>query len=363
MLADLRKPSPPWGYILLGWLFYGLYMSVESYVIRERLGSPITWQDAFAGDFSYSLVWIPLTPLILWLARLFPFDKGRIIRNISIHLIFSLAFGLAHKALQNVVLASYKATFHGAPFSWDLQYRNIIAYFDYGIQLYWIILLLKFGYDYYARFREQEVVSSRLETQLATAQLQSLKMQIQPHFLFNTLNAISVLIEENPASAKKMVGLLSGLLRRSLDHVNTHVVPLEREMEFIDAYLEIQKARFGERLTVITNISPETSRAEVPYLVLQPLVENAIQHGISARPGPGEIRIESIRLDGFLKLVVTDSGSGAPFAAPPQSGSGIGLSNTRARLEQLYGEQQQLELSLLPGGGTEVTVLIPYKVQ
>jgi two-component system LytT family sensor kinase len=350
-----------WKLILAGWAFYGIYMSIESYVIRERLGRPISWGAAFYGDMTYSALWLLLTPVVLWLSERFPFEKKYWPRRLGIHLVASLFLALLHKGVHNLVVTFYRITVEGGTFSWDIEYRNLISYFDYGLQLYWIILLLNYAYEYYRRYQEKELLASQLETQLVQAQLQSLKIQLQPHFLFNTLNAISVLIEENPNAANVMLVQLSDLLRMTLEHAETQEVPLSREIEFLDRYLQIQQTRFGDRLTIRKQIDASTMEAYVPYLVLQPLVENALRHGIGTMPGPGTVEIRVNRNDGMLQLQVKDTGPG--MTAMPdgvKKNGGLGLTNTQARLLQLYGNRQRVDIENNPNGGLQVTITMPY---
>jgi sensor histidine kinase YesM len=178
--------------------------------------------------------------------------------------------------------------------------------------------------------------------------------------LFNTLNAISVLIQENPKAANTMLVQLSDLLRMTLENVGTHEVPLKREMEFLDRYLQIQQTRFGDRLTVRRQIEPQVTEAFVPYLILQPLVENALRHGIGSLPGPGTVEISALRNNGMLNLKVRDTGPGILHPANSSQGLGIGLTNTQARLQQLYGDQHRLEIENVPDGGLQVSITLPY---
>ncbi len=355
--------STKWKLIVAGWTVYGIYMSIESYVIRERLGRPISWSFAFYQDMTYSALWLALTPFVLWLANKFPIEKQRWARRIGIHLVASLVLALFHKGIHNLVVTFYHITFDGASFSWDLEYRNLISYFDYGLQLYWIIILLNYAFEYYRRYQEKELLASHLETQLVQSQLQSLKMQLQPHFLFNTLNTISVLIKENPEEANIMLVQLSDLLRLTLEHVDTQEVSLQREMEFLDRYLQIQQTRFRDRLTVIKNIDSRSTQAFVPYLILQPLVENALRHGIGSLPGPGTIEISAFRENGMLNLNVKDSGPGIPKESNSSKKSGVGLANTRARLQQLYGDRHNFTINNIDGGGFQITVSLPFHLE
>src|SRR5262249_32449588 len=211
-----------------------------------------------------------------------------------------------------------------------------------NIFFYWAILAVAHVLNYYRQLRQRELLSSQLEAKLAQTQLQILKMQLHPHFLFNTLNAISALIHQDVELADRMIARLGDLLRATLENANQQEVPLKQELDMIQPYLEIEKARLGPRLTVDMKIDPAVMDARVRILILQPLVENAIRHGIAPRAEPGRIAIEARGDNGTLRLAVIDDGPGLPNTAPPTAG--IGLTNTRARLEKLYGANQLLEL-------------------
>lgn len=234
-----------------------------------------------------------------------------------------------------------------------------LAKFNNSVFYYWAILALGHVLDYYRQFRERELLASQLESKLAQTQLQILKMQLHPHFLFNTLNAISALIHQDVELADRMIARLGDLLRTTLDNANQQHVPLSQELDFIHPYLEIEKARLGARLTVDLQVDPAVMDAKVPNLILQPLVENAIRHGIAVRPGPGTIQIHAHRENGGLHLAVTDTGPG--LQAAPAALKGIGLANTRARLEKLYGANHRLELTNGRDGGFAIGITIPYQ--
>ncbi len=226
-----------------------------------------------------------------------------------------------------------------------------------------VMLLLATGHHIYRKERDRELVTSRLESQLVQAQLQVLKMQLQPHFLFNTLNGIMVLIKENPSIASRTVARLSEFLRLTLENVGVQEVPLQRELDFLERYLQIEQLRFGDRLTVRQQVCPEAMNAMVPNLILQPLVENAIRHGVEQRRGAAEIRISAERENGSLTIHVSDNGCGLKGGTSQSIKEGVGLSNTRARLEQLYGKMHHLELISPAKGGTDVLLRIPYHEQ
>jgi LytS/YehU family sensor histidine kinase len=215
-------------------------------------------------------------------------------------------------------------------------------------------------WHYAQQVRERTLNQMKLEARLASAELQVLKMQLQPHFLFNTLNTIYNLVPINRKEAQGMITRLSNLLRFSLDHVTTDTVTLRDELVFLMEYVQIEKVRFEERLRVENDIAPDTLQAELPNMILQPLVENAIRHGVGKKAAGGTIQISSRREDGRLILMVTDNGFPPPPRAPENGG--IGLANTRARLTKLYGEDFRFNLEPF-GGGTQVYLNIPFKAR
>src|SRR5690606_13388878 len=241
--------------------------------------------------------------------------------------------------------------------------RLLGFYFMIELVTYFALVGAYHAYEYARRYRERETETaqlalraSQLEASLSRANLDSLRMQLNPHFLFNTLNAISVMaMKGERQGVVRMLTLLGDMLRLSLDHTQ-QVFSLREELEILDRYLEIEQVRFRDRLTLEREVDPETLDAEVPSLLLQPLVENALRHGIARRAGPGTVRVEAHIVDGeTLELRVLDTGPGIG-GAPSANGTGVGLANTRARLRQLYGERQELALATRPEGGACATV-------
>jgi LytS/YehU family sensor histidine kinase len=228
------------------------------------------------------------------------------------------------------------------------------------LMLYIEVSAVGHGIHYYKKYRDRDLRASRLETQLAQAQLQVLRMQLQPHFLFNTLHTISALMHTDLRAADRMLALLGDLLRESLERVGAQEVTLKQEMEFIDRYVEIERTRFRDRLRVVRTVDPGLLDAYVPNLILQPLVENAIQHGVSRRAGGGRIEIAARRAGERIVLVVSDDGPGVPDQQT--SRTGVGLANTRSRLQQLYGTAQLFEIANRPEGGFEVTLSFPVRL-
>jgi LytS/YehU family sensor histidine kinase len=226
---------------------------------------------------------------------------------------------------------------------------------------YWVLAGATWGYDYYARYRQGEIHAAQLSTQLAQAQLQALRTQLHPHFLFNTLNAIATLVYRDPEAADQMIARLSDLLRITLEGIGVQEAPLAKEIDFLRGYLEIEQARFGDRLTVDMQIAPEALEARVPYLILQPLVENAIRHGIASHSQPGRVVIYASSDNGSLVLEVRDNGPGLANGSGTITRKGMGLTNTRSRLEKLYGGRQRFETKTGPNGGFVVTMTFPFK--
>jgi LytS/YehU family sensor histidine kinase len=230
-----------------------------------------------------------------------------------------------------------------------------------SILIYMGVVGIASAYRYYQKYRERELQASQLEARLAQSRLQVLKMQLHPHFLFNTLNAISELIYKDAESADRMLTDLSDLLRLSFENLEVQEIPLKQELEFLEKYLEIEQMRFHDRLAVNMSISPDALDASVPNMILQPLVENAIKHGIAPRSSGGRIDINAARSNGHLEIEVSDDGLGVPFGDLENLPEGVGLSNTRRRLRHLYGNNHRFGLKKLETGGLEVSLEIPFR--
>lgn len=327
----------------------------------------LTWWEGVASTLPSWYVLGGLLPATFWMARKFPLGEGRWRVSFIAHLFAATVFAVVHLALASFL--SDWLLFRGVPpltFSANMS-RLLGVYFVIEIFFYAMFVGFAHALDYRRRYRERErmaaqlvLKASRLEGSLTRANLESLRMQLNPHFLFNTLNAISVMaLKGERHGVVRTLTLLSDLLRVSLEN-NSQVVPLRDEIAFLERYLEIEEIRFKDRLTVRMEIAPDTLDAEVPTLVLQPLVENAIRHGISRKPGAGEIVVSSRNLDQVLVIEVRDTGPGFGHTTVDSSRTGIGLANTRARLEQLYGVNQGLQLEDAPGGGALVRVRLPF---
>jgi LytS/YehU family sensor histidine kinase len=245
---------------------------------------------------------------------------------------------------------------------WPRFLSRAKGFFGPDLLVYGVVIGACYAFDYYRKYREREFIASRLETQLAQAQLDSLRMQLHPHFLFNTLNSIVGLVRDNKnAAAVTMLVGLSDLLRHALDHSERHEVELRDELNFIKLYLKIQEMRFSDRLEIEFDIDPATTKALVPNLILQPLAENALRHGIARSADAGLVGISSAIAGGHLRLSVYDNGAGLSDDWQIKSGTGIGLANTVARLQQLYDDNHQFDIRNRDGGGVEVVILMPMR--
>ena len=230
------------------------------------------------------------------------------------------------------------------------------------ITMYWAVACICFSSLYYQRAKDREIQASALEAQLARANLDALKMQLHPHFLFNTLHSISELMHQDVSAADRVIARLSELLRLTLENTGVQEVTLKAEIDFLQGYLEIERTRFRDRLTVAMDLTPETLDAMVPNMILQPLVENSVRHGIARRAGPGTILVRSSKNGGNLEILLRDDGPGRSPSPPPSANFGVGLNNTRTRLQQMYGDAQRLDIRQPETGGFEVQITIPYHV-
>jgi two-component system LytT family sensor kinase len=299
---------------------------------------------------------------VIWFASRKTLQPGCAKSWTALHFVASLLFGAVYAVFTSWLVSGEKSVMHpGQILTFSYLIRTYwVHYLIFYMIVYWVVVFGHLGWHYYQRFREREVQTAQLQHELVEARLEALRMQLNPHFLFNTLHAISSLIYDNPQAADRVVARLSELLRLTLDQTKPQEVPLSEEMAFLDRYLEIEQTRFSERLRVEKEISPETQNALVPYLILQPLVENAVRHGIEPREEPGVLKICAARKNGRLELLVRDNGEGLDAKIDVEASKGIGLSNTRSRLRHLYGEDCRFELSPAAGGGLEARVEIPF---
>lgn len=309
------------------------------------------------------LSWLAVYPPIARLARRFPPGPDHTVLHVLIHLAGSFVISFVHLALQGGFAYVTTGGKEGAFAEGGGFFRVFLGlnhFFRFVI--YVMFVVVTYSIDYYRKFRERETRASLLEAQLTQAQLQTLRMQLHPHFLFNTLNAIAGLVRKNDnTAAVQMITGLSDLLRYTLDHVQAQEVSLQQEMEMLHRYLGIQQVRFHDRMTVAIDLPSTLLDARVPSLILQPLVENAVRHGISSRSTAGVITVRARQENGLLIMEVEDNGPGLPPPGEPRTGTGVGIANTRARLLQLYGDAGSLHLGNIPSGGVVATVIIPFR--
>ena len=345
-----------WPTLFLGWwTAYGALYASRYWRGAQMGGQPISVGRALVIGLLDMYSWALLALAAWWLARRIPLEQGRRVRAVVLHAVLGLAliFGRA--------VAIHLLVFRSSLWETESQFTETLYLIPFQFSTYAMLVGVGYAISFYQRYRSREVATARLEAQLTGARLQALKMQMHPHFLFNTLHAISALMHRDVEAADRMVARLSDLLRITLAHEGTQEVPLRQELEFLKPYLEIEQTRFGDRVQVRFDIPPDVLDAQVPHFILQPLVENSIRHGIAPRAGPGCIEIGAQRNGDQLCLQVRDDGCGLGRAASPAQGQGVGVSNTRARLEQLYGVRQHFRLADAPGGGTIAEVSIPYR--
>jgi len=349
------------GYFSL-WTLLGLVFSTQLYLAEQRFSAhPSTWWQALRSELPDWYLWGILALVVRALARRFRIDRENWERAVPIHFGASLTLGFLHLVLATAV----QAVLRGAepyPFLPKLV-DNFAASYHWNLLIYWAIVALVHARDYARDAQEHRVRAAELETSVAEARLQALTLQLRPHFLFNTLNAIAELIHEDPDAAERMVGRLADLLRQTLETDGASEVPLATELELVDRYLDIEAVRFQDRLQVRWEVAGDARAAGVPAMILLPLVENAVRHGVSARPGPGVVGIRARRDADTLHLEVWDDGPGLEATArgAARGGRGIGLANTRARLAQLYGATHRVELLDGIPGGLVVRLSLPYR--
>jgi LytS/YehU family sensor histidine kinase len=302
------------------------------------------------------MVWAALTPLALWFEARFPFQPPHRLRALAVHGLASVGCALVNLALFALAAPLIGAT-QVEPTWFGTFSRLLGTAFLLNLPVYGLIIVAA-HVDRLARSaREKDRRQLRLEAQLADARLQTLRTQLQPHFLFNALNTVSVLMHEDADAADRILLQLSALLRRSLDSTEAHEVMLGEEIGFLEHYLEIEQARLGERFSYRIHVPDDCLQARVPNLILHPLVENAIRHGIATRAGPGRVDIAAERLGDSLRLRVVDDGRGLPPAMTER----VGLANTRARLRLLHADRQRFEVRNSVGGGVIAEIELPWR--
>ena len=349
------------------WTLIGFLTGNRHYLGAYSAGGAGQWGEAIIRILvSYAWPWALATPLIFYLTDRFPLGGGRFRRHLTLHLPLSLFLGLLLTTIE-VVASGLLWNDSVKPGALTGDFLNALRLcLHIQIMTYWAVLGIRQGFAWHYGGKERELESARLqlmvsemEAGLKLAQLDALKMQLRPHFLFNTLNTISVLMPEDVGAARRMLFKLSDLLRATLK-TSDHEITVRQELDLLRCYLEIEQTRFQDRLTVRMNIDPDVLDAKAPTLILQPLVENAIKHGIAPRAAPGVVEISAARNNGAIELRVSDDGS---ETADFESGRpiGVGLANVQARLEKLYPGAFSFEMKRGELGGMEIFLSIPHR--
>jgi signal transduction histidine kinase len=391
-LSSLRRFARRYflyGTLLLAGLLVGTEIGAPRLIEWYRLsGNEWLWLELLLATYALILglwtrlhLWALLVPVVLRLFR-WANVRERLKRGVWWAALIGVPVALLHVVVERSIFAGAAFIRQGVypDFTTSFNLRTVDPYGLDGWRLvvflfrrfladyftYFIVAAICFAYEYFVRSREQEAQARALRGELAQAQLQALRMQVNPHFLFNTLNAIAVLVRGGEtAKAGRTLRLLSDLLRASFKGADVQMVPLREEIDLVERYLEIEQVRFGERLRVEIEVDPATSEVPVPYLLLQPLVENAVRHGIAPHAEAGVVRVTAAPVPGDdadqIELTVADSGPGLPSTDPEVLGEddGVGLSNTRRRLATLYGDQHAFELGVAAEGGARVTIRLP----
>ncbi|HEU4994066.1 MAG TPA: histidine kinase [Gemmatimonadaceae bacterium] len=367
------------------WLTFGLAQVVQSYVLARAVGRAWSLGGALVMGMPWWLLWLAVTPAIAYAATRFPFSDGRAMRSLAAHV-------AASAVVACIVILSDAALF------WFTTGRNLGIASSLSNQIqrffgsYFLESVLTYGatagaivaIDFARAARDETVArmkaeaeATALEASVTEARLEALAMELNPHFLFNTLGAIAALVsQDRPREARAVIERLSGLLRRTLGSRKRRALDADAsvtngalggqfnsiasELEILDDYLYIQRVRFSDRLRVTVDVDDQARQCAIPTMLLQPLVENAIRHGIEDHEGVGDVRVQVDRIAGSVRIAIGDSGSGFPLDAAGQlEHEGIGISNTRSRLAHLFGAQATLVLRNREGGGAEAIVVLP----
>jgi two-component system, LytTR family, sensor kinase len=357
-----RSDRPNWWIVALIWAVLGTVAGLQSLTSAMYSTRGIGNRDWIlaAAQFLRYMLWAPLTPLIFAAVRRFPLQRRGLARSIAIHAcvaLLSIAFVEALSTQFQSQLMSAMTNRPRATESRVILFQTFGSWLVIGLVTYSAVVAVASALDYQRGLREEAVRTAQLQRDLSDAQVQAIKMLVQPHFLFNTLHAVNVLIEKEPAAATRMVTRLGDLLRHTLSRATVTEVPLGTELDVLRLYLEIEQTRFRDRLTVRIDAPTETLDALVPDLILQPLAENAIRHGIQSDTGAGSVEVMASRAGASLVIEVRDSGRGPGEEVTER----IGLTTVRGRLARLYGDAHEFSLAAGPTGGSVARIRIPFR--
>jgi two-component system, LytTR family, sensor kinase len=343
-----------WGYIFATWALVGLFNAEQTYITLAVSGRATPFLSVLDVMAPGMVMWALFTPIVMWLAIRFPLDRT----GVPVHIAALVVGAMSDAVLYNLIDPWVN------PFGTRTLVAGFARYFSLNAANYIGIVAFSLVMRYASLLRERRIAAAELEGQLSTAHLRSLQSQLRPHFLFNTLNTIAELVHRDPDGADRMITRLGALLRRSFDTFGDQEVPLRAEIEFLRDYAEIVSARFQARIRIVMTIDPDTLDALVPSLILQPLVENAVRHGLEPKVSGGEVEIVARRRLDLLELEVRDDGLGVPRdvdVTTSRASGGVGLRNTVDRLRHLYGDAHLFAVRSRVRGGTIVAIQLPYR--
>jgi len=339
-----------WAISLVFWTVYASLDSAGSFALLALRGQAgISLSDILVWNFAEAYIWVLFTPVILAITVRWGFSGSGWKKSLLIHVVAGLLM---------VTVGAWLLLLPSEYMGIAPTHLRVLGLALQDLPRYFVTAALTEIVVYYTTLREREAESAKLEASLTQVQLENLQSQIQPHFLFNALNSIAALTRKDPGSAERMTLQLAALLRVSLDCVASQEIPLKQELEFLQNYLDIQQTRFRDRLSVSMEVDPDLLSSPVPSLILQPLVENSIRHGIAKSAAAGYVHITAARENGYMKIVIDDNGVGMT-SGMGQGQDGVGLGNTRARLRQLYGEHHEFRIASIEGKGCQVTLALP----
>lgn len=350
-----------WIIIFFIWLLLGFYFILSSAVYYIDLEQVFNWKSNLINRMPSFFLWGLLTPIVIHIAFKYRIEKANFYSKIFIHILIGAVFTFIHRLI-SVSISYYTLSTIGET---SESLTNILfgekfiifsAWFD-GFFIYWVFLAAIYSFDYYKSFNENRLKATELESKLAQAELNALKMQLQPHFLFNTLNAISVLVHKDPESADEMITRLSDLLRLTIDKFGQKKVTLKEEIDFINSYLDIQKIRYKKRLSVKIDIPASIYDNEVPAFILQPVIENSIKYAVEPSSEHTHILISAFTNDRYLTIEINDNGPGMNG----NINEGVGIKNIKARLDQMYGDNKFFSMSDSVSGGVKTIIKIPIE--
>lgn len=358
-----RGKARSWVWLAIVWTLWTIFgvFSASLVVYRSSFTKrPYTWSTALYSELGYAYIAAVLSLGVIWLGRRFRLMKRPYLPHFLLHLAGALLYASVAKLLWDLLRIGTTAPYISSGFSFLHLFQSINWGLDSGVLLYVIVLLSAYAYEYYCQYQLSVLRAAELEAQVARAQLQALKMQLHPHFLFNALHTASALIRGNPQGAERVLARLGDLLRLTLESSDAQEVALIEELRFLDLYLDIERTRFEDRLEIHFEVEPQAENALVPHFILQPLVENAVRHGAGTRAQGAQIKVVAKTNGDSLNICVWDNGSGKAASSAPAR-EGVGLSTTRARLERLYGGAQRIELHTVSPVGFEASLTIPLR--